>query len=143
MMKLYFILTKKNLAVILAALIIGFILLGQFFTAKAGGIDGSTNAKRINYLQGLGIYVDETATEIKDITIPWEFSAVYQKYNLLQQKNGFDLANYKGKKAKVYTYSIDGEEDVHLIICNDEIIGGDISSPKIDGNMTGLQRKNE
>ncbi len=129
----------------MAALIIGFILIGQFLTANAGGIDGSTNAKRVNYLQTLGFEVDETATEIKDITIPQEFSSVYEKYNLLQQKSGFNLENHKGKKAKVYTYSVNGdpEKAVHLIVCNDEIIGGDIASAKIDGNMTGLQRKNE
>lgn len=144
-MKFYFILSKKNLAVILASVIIGFILVGQFLTAKAGGVDGSTNAKRVNFLQSLGLKVNETATEIKDITIPQNFSKVYENYNLLQTQNGFNLKNYRGKPAKIYTYSIDddGENVAHLIVCDDKIIGGDIASLRIDGNMTGLQRKNE
>lgn len=144
MMKLYFTLSKKSLAVALAALIIILLLLSQFLSLNAGGIDGSTNAKRVNYLETLGIKVDETATEIKDITIPENFGDVYEKYNLLQIESGFNLKNYKGKPAKIYTYAVqgDGETVAHLIICSDEIVGGDIASLKIDGNMTGLQRKN-
>lgn len=143
MMKLYFTLSKKNLAVALATIIIMLLLLSQFLSVNAGGIDGSTNAKRVNFLETLGIEVDETAVEIKDITIPENFGDVYEKYNLLQIENGFNLKNYKGKSAKVYTYAVqgDGETVAHLIICSDEIIGGDIASLKIDGNMTGLQRK--
>lgn len=144
-MKFYFILSKKNLAVILASVIIGFILVGQFLTAKAGGVDGSTNAKRVNFLQSLGLKVNETATEIKDIIIPQNFSKVYENYNQLQTQNGFNLKNYRGKPAKIYTYSIDDDKEnvAHLIVCDDKIIGGDIASLRIDGNMTGLQRKNE
>lgn len=144
-MKFYFILSKKNLAVILASVIIGFILVGQFLTAKAGGVDGSTNAKRVNFLQSLGLKVNETATEIKDIIIPQNFSKVYENYNQLQTQNGFNLKNYRGKPAKIYTYSIDDDKEnvAHLIVCDDKIIGGDIASLRIDGSMTGLQRKNE
>lgn len=144
MMKLYFTLSKKNLAVALAVLIIMLLLLSQFLSVNAGGIDGSTNAKRVNYLETLGIKVYETATDIKDITIPENFGDVYEKYNSLQIESGFNLKNYKGKPAKIYTYAIqdDTETVAHLIICSDEIIGGDIASLKLNGNMTGLQRKN-
>ena len=144
MMKLYFTLSKKSLAVALATLVTILLLLSRFLSVNAGEIDGSTNAKRVNYLETLGIKVDETATEIKDITIPENFGDVYEKYNLLQIESGFNLKNYKGKPAKIYTYAVqgDGETVAHLIICSDEIVGGDIASLKIDGNMTGLQRKN-
>lgn len=145
MMKLYFTLSKKNLAVALATLVIILLLLSQFFSVNAGKMDGSTNAKRVNYLETLGIEVDETATEIKDITIPENFGDVYEKYNLLQIESGFNLKNYKGKPAQIYTYSIKGDSETvaHLIICSDKIIGGDIASLKLNGNMTGLKRKNK
>ena len=84
-MKLYFVFTRKNLAVILAVIIAVFILIGQFLSLESAGIDASTNAKRVLFLQGLGYEVDETATEIKDIVIPENFSAVYEKYNNLQK----------------------------------------------------------
>lgn len=144
-MKLYFVFTRKNLAVILAVIIAVFILIGQFLSLESAGIDASTNAKRVLFLQGLGYEVDETATEIKDIVIPENFSAVYEKYNNLQKQAGFDLKNYRGKNAKVYSYSLqnDTEKQIHLIVCEDRLIGGDIASLKLNGNMTGLKRKNE
>jgi hypothetical protein len=144
-MKLYFVFTRKNLAVILAVIIAVFILIGQFSSVKSAEIDASTNAKRVLFLQGLGYEVDETATEIKDIVIPENFSAVYEKYNNLQKQAGFDLKNYRGKNAKVYSYSLqnDTEKQIHLIVCEDRLIGGDVASLKLNGNMTGLKRKNE
>ena len=144
-MKLYFVFTRKNLAVILAVIIAVFILIGQFLSLESAGIDASTNAKRVLFLQGLGYEVDETATEIKDIVIPENFSAVYEKYNNLQKQAGFDLKNYRGKSAKVYSYSLqnDTEKQIHLIVCEDRLIGGDVASLKLNGNMTGLKRKNE
>lgn len=144
-MKLYFVFTRKNLAVILAVIIAVFILIGQFSSLESAGIDASTNAKRVLFLQGLGYEVDETATEIKDIVIPENFSAVYEKYNNLQKQAGFDLKNYRGKNAKVYSYSLqnDTEKQIHLIVCEDRLIGGDVASLKLNGNMTGLKRKNE
>ena len=144
-MKLYFVFTRKNLAVILAVIIAVFILIGQFLSLESVGVDASTNAKRVLFLEGLGYEVDETATEIKDIVIPENFSAVYEKYNNLQKQAGFDLKNYRGKNAKVYSYSLqnDTEKQIHLIVCEDRLIGGDVASLKLNGNMTGLKRKNE
>lgn len=144
-MKLYFVFTRKNLAVILAVIIAAFILIGQFLSLELVGVDASTNAKRVLFLEGLGYEVDETATEIKDIVIPENFSAVYEKYNDLQKEAGFDLKNYRGKNAKVYSYSLqnDTEQQIHLIVCEDRLIGGDVASLKLNGNMTGLKRKNE
>ncbi len=142
---MYFVFTRKKLAVILAVIIVLLILIGQFMSVQSGGIDGSTNAKRVSFLQGLGFEINETATEIKDIVIPRNFSKVYENYNSLQKQTGFDLKNHRGKPAKVYSYSLqnDNERQIHLIVCEDKIIGGDIASLKIDGNMTGLKRKNE
>lgn len=144
-MKLYFVFTRKNLAVVLAVIIAAFILIGQFLSLESVGVDASTNAKRVLFLQGLGYGVDETATEIKDIVVPENFSAVYEKYNNLQKEAGFDLKNYRGKNAKVYSYSLQNntEQQIHLIVCEDKLIGGDVASLKLNGNMTGLKRKNE
>ena len=129
----------------MAVIIAAFILTAQFLSLESVGVDASTNAKRVLFLQGLGYEVNETATEIKDIVIPEKFSAVYEKYNNLQKEAGFNLENYKGKSAKVYSYSLqnDAEKQIHLIICEDKLIGGDVASLKLNGNMTGLKRKNE
>ncbi|MEE1244825.1 MAG: DUF4830 domain-containing protein [Acutalibacteraceae bacterium] len=140
-MKLYFVISKKNLAVILAAVIIGLILIGQFFTAKQDGFVGSTNAKRVEFLKSLGLAVNETPTEVKNITIPENFGEVYKNYNNLQIESGFNLEKYKGKSAQVYTYSLENETVAHLIVCNNKIVGGDISDNEFDGKITALKGK--
>ena len=142
-MRPFITLTRKSLGVILASLIIGIILLGQLFTINADGIDGSTNAARIGYINGLGYTADDTAAVSKEIVIPTTFSQVYSEYNKLQKTAGFDLLPYRGKTATVYTYpSADGGELViNLIVSDKLIIGGDFSSVRIDGEMKALLPK--
>lgn len=143
-MKIFITLSKRSLAVILACVIIALIIIGKFFSVGAAGIDGSTNAKRVEYITGLGYSVNETCVSSKTIVIPEEFDDVYKKYNLLQAEADFDLSAYKGRSAEIYSYSLsDDERTVTLIICEGRVIGGDISSPRIDGEMESLKPKNE
>ena len=138
-MKLFVTVSKKTLAAVLAAAVVILILLGQFFTIRSSGIDGSTNAHRVEYINSLGVKINESP-QVKSITIPENFSEVYEKYNLLQKKAGFDLSVCKGKAAEVYTYRFADDEDmtVHIIVCDKRIVGGDISSVRIDGEMLPL-----
>ena len=142
-MKLFITLSKRTLCVILAFLIISLIIISRIFTIKAGGIDGSTNALRVEYLSGLGYTVDETAVSVKEIVVPENFSDVYNEYNRLQQNAGFDLSRYRGNNACVYTYRLtdSGDTVINLIVSDNNIIGGDISSVRIDGEMRALERK--
>lgn len=142
-MRLFITLSKRALCVILASLIIALIIIGQLFTIKAGGTDGSTNALRLEYISGLGYTVDETAVNVKEIVIPESFSDVYNEYNRLQQKAGFDLSRHKGDTACVYTYSLSDSEDtvINLMVSDNNIIGGDVSSVRIDGEMKALLPK--
>ena len=142
-MRLFITLSKKSLCIILALLIISLIIIGRIFTIKASGINGSTNALRVEYLSGLGYTVDETAVSVKEIVIPEIFSDVYSEYNRLQQRTGFDLSRYKGESACVYTYRLSDSEDtvINLIVSDNNIIGGDISSVRIDGEMKAIERK--
>lgn len=139
-MKLFVTLTKKSLAMIFAVTIMLIIIIGQVFSADSGRIDGSTNAIRVTYLKSLGLEVDDSDVTSKNIVIPENFGEVYNEYNSLQKKSGFDLADYKGEEAVVYTYSLDSPENcqVHLIIYDDAVIGGDIASVKLDGEMLPL-----
>lgn len=140
-MKLFVILNKKNLAIILCALIIGFLLLGEFLSAENNGIDGSTNALRVMYLKSIKIEPDDSEVTSKNIVIPERFGEVYENYNLIQKKAGFDLSRYKGKEATLYTYALAGEKDreIHLIVYDGKVIGGDIASLKFDGEMKPLK----
>ena len=142
-MKLFITLSKRTLCIILAFLVISFIIIGQLFTVKTGRIDGSTNALRLEYISGLGYTTDETAVAVKEIVIPENFSDDYNKYNRLQLTAGFDLSSYKGDSACVYTYRLSDSDDtvINLIVADNNIIGGDISSVRIDGEMKALERK--
>ena len=139
-MKFYLLLSKRNLAVFAALVIIAFLIVGKIHSARLSALDGSTNAKRINFISRLGYEVDENSVKSKDITIPMNFGDVYTEYNKLQKKAGFDLYKNRGKNATVFTYVLLYKEDteLHLIICDGEIIGGDIASVKLNGEMRPL-----
>ena len=139
-MKLFLILTKKSLAVILAVTVIALLLLTQVFSARTKNIDGSTNTLRTDYLKSIGISAESDGVRSKNIIIPENFDNVYSEYNSLQKKSGFDLAPFKGMDATVYTYPLSGDEskEIHLIVCDGNIIGGDIASISIDGEMKPL-----
>lgn len=140
-MKLFLILSKKNLAIILTVTVISLLLLSQVFSTNSKKADGSTNKLRTDYLKSIGISADDSDVYSKNIIIPETFDDVYSQYNSLQKKAGFDLAPFKGKDATVYTYSISGDlkNQVHLIVCDGFIIGGDVSSVKLDGEMKPLK----
>ena len=74
----------------------------------------------------------------KEITIPQEFEDIYNKYNALQQEAGFDLSEFKGKKATLYTYPLYGTTEVHIIVCDGIIIGGDIADIRFGCEMKPL-----
>lgn len=140
-MRLYITLSKRRLAVLLAASIIAVLLTGQLFTLSAAAPDGSTHAIRIAYLKRLNLEVDDSSTSSKEIVIPYEFSDVYSNYNALQRKAGFDLEKHKGTAATLYTYTVSGNDslEIHLIVANGKIIGGDIASVKLEGEMKPLK----
>ncbi len=91
-----------------------------------------------------GVEVRSECTQ-KTVTIPEEFGEVYESYNELQQKQGFDLYDYRSHEAEVYTFDvIEAHGDrtpgaqAHVMVCGGKIIGGDISTPAIDGSMQPL-----
>jgi hypothetical protein len=140
-LKFFITLSKRTLGVILAVVIIFIILAGQIVSADLNGIDGSTNAKRMSYLKGIGLNADDSNVTHKDILIPENFNDVYSNYNALQKKSGFDLTNFRGKYAVLYTYSLNSEYDIHLIVYKNRIIGGDIAALNINGEMKPLTAK--
>lgn len=140
-LRLFVTFTKKSLAVILFAAVMVIVVLSRVCSVKAQSQDGSTNAKRVEYINSLGYSVDETPT-VKEITVPQDFSPVYERYNRIQAEAGFDLSAHRGEKAVVYGYkTADGEKTVTLIVSDGEIIGGDICSVRIDGEMLPLLKK--
>ncbi len=102
------------------------------------------NSSRIAFIKSLGITSDESLAEEKEIYIPEKFTDVWQKYNDVQLKAGYDLSLFAGKKAKLYKYLIADFRDnatayVNLIVLDGRIIGGDISSAELNGFMLPLK----
>lgn len=84
--------------------------------------------------------VSEKPYEVVEFTIPMEFNNVWNNYNSLLRENGYDLTPFKGKKCKRYTYLIPSENArANIIVCDGEIIGGDISSITLDGIMVPIK----
>ena len=139
-MKVFITLTKKKLCLIFAVTVIAIIITGQAMSLDLNKIDGSTNALRAAYIKSLDLSVDDSDVTFKKTLIPESFNDIYKKYNSIQRQAGFDLSQYKGKSVEVYTYSLFSPADykVHLIVCDNVIIGGDVASVKLEGEMLPL-----
>lgn len=139
-MKFFITLSKRHLAVILGVIVLAIAISGWSLSEKSNLINGSTNALRIDYIRSLRLEPDDRDVESKEIIIPQSFGEVYEEYNKLQKKAGFDLKNYKGRKATLYTYSLSGtDKKLHLIVLNGYIIGGDIADIEVEGEMLPLK----
>lgn len=142
-MKLFITLTKRRLFVILLIIVLGLAIMFKVSSLGTNMPDGSTNQKRVNYLVSLGIPAENTDVFSKEITIPVEFGEVYNKYNAIQLQSGFDLRDYKGEKATLYTYPVYGTIEVHIIVHKGIIIGGDIASTEFQGEMKPITDYNK
>lgn len=101
---------------------------------------------RIEFLRQFGWEVESTPVEEAEVTVPEEFDKVYQSYNELQKKQGFDLTKYAKKTVKRYTYRVtnydgyDGEVLVSILMHKNKVIGGDVCSSDANGFIHGLDR---
>ena len=131
-------------AVLLIALVLLFGSSGKSEIAPETGVQLGTTERRVAYLASLGWTADPASETEQPILIPKEFGSVYEKYNELQLKQGFDLREYRGMDATLYTYTVTnhpcGENVVaQLIVYAGEAIGGDVHSVALDGFMHGLK----
>ena len=100
---------------------------------------------RIAYLAENGWEVESPAVSEDTVVIPRTFSKVFENYNALQKKQGFDLSQYCGMEVKLYTYKVVNSEIgdnvlAMLYILNGSIIGGDVHSTDLDGFMCGIKQ---
>lgn len=105
------------------------------------GIDNSaeTDVQRISFLTTLGYSVSSSNPESEEIKIPMEFGDVYTRYNELQKQSGADLLNYRGASCTRYTYEEeDSDRRFNLIVYEGRIIGGDVCTVALDGEMSPL-----
>jgi NhaP-type Na+/H+ and K+/H+ antiporter len=103
------------------------------------------NFNRVSFINLQGWDIEETPFSEQEITIPEKFNSVYKNYNNIQQKQGWNLADYKGQKATEYIYKINnyngGEENTYarVIIMDNRIIGGDVFKMEQNGFIKPLK----
>ncbi|MGN1127326.1 MAG: DUF4830 domain-containing protein [Candidatus Flemingiibacterium sp.] len=101
---------------------------------------------RVNFLRQFGWEVETKPVEEIEVTIPAEFDKVFQSYNELQKKQGFDLSKYHKKNVMRYTYRVtnypdySGEVLVSILVSRNRVIGGDVCSADANGFIHGLDR---
>ena len=101
----------------------------------------------VAFLNAYGYTVGEKPVQIQEIVIPEQFGAEYEKYNEFQKLSGFDLSKYKSYRVKKYTYKVlnyEGSSDevvANIIVYNNKVIGGDISSTALGGFVHGFVKE--
>ena len=134
-------------------LLVGIIVISVTFVSNHTGeaqsvsavISAKTDSERRAYLSKYG-YKLASDCEQKEITIPKKWNDVYNSYNQIQKNQGFDLTDYKGQKATLYTYTVTnykGKGDcivADMLVCEGKLIGGDICNPSAkDGFLVGFE----
>lgn len=131
---------------ILALLLIAILFAIGSKACKSSEYSIGSEDERQSFMNEMGWDVSDKYSTCKVITIPSEFNDVYNKYNDLQQQQGFNLADYKGKTVEIYSYEVYNYPDkpdnivCNLMIYDGKLIGGDVSSVELSGFMQGLKK---
>ena len=143
----------RLLAVAAAAVVVCGALVGGgglAGTGAAGSLGGrpkgvKTNEDRVAYLESYGWTVSAEPISVEELVVPEEFDETYTQYLELQKSQGFDLAQYCGKRLKRYTYEVTnyptGETGVQagLLLYKNTVVGGDVLSAQLGGFIHGLE----
>lgn len=145
---------KRNILVLAAAICLAVAVIFVALPSESDDIltsnisnTAKTTQDHIEFLSAYGYNVSETPVQIQEIIIPEQFSEEYDKYNEYQKMSGFDLSKFKSRRVKKYTYKVlnyegsDEETVANLLVYNDKIIGGDISSTKLGGFVHGFVKE--
>jgi len=93
---------------------------------ESGYTAAASVSDRIGYFASHGWEVEEICS--RNITIPNNFSAVYEEYAQLQDKQGMPLREYAGKNAQIYVYEVKNYSPeskkllAELLVCDDTAV---------------------
>ena len=100
---------KKILMIlgVIAAVLVGLILLfGGSEEAQTTSAPVSNNDARVKFLTDFGWDVTNSPIESSQVRIPGTTTEVFDRYNKLQQNQGYDLSAFAGKNVMRYVYQI-------------------------------------
>ena len=137
---------KKILIVLgaIAALLIGIIALSGNGETTATAATASDNDSRVSFLKSFGWEVTTSPVESGQVRIPTETTEIFDRYNQLQQAQGYDLSQYAGRKVMRYVYKVTnfpGATDpvyATVLVHKNAIIGGDITNTGANGKIQGF-----
>lgn len=138
----------KGFVIMFAILCAAVFLVKCTVSYVSAALGEVTEEEAAKFLEDCGWKLKADSVSSEEIVIPTEFSDVYERYNNLQKKQGYDLSAYRGETAIRYTFTVlnfteyDGTHcenaEAHLLVCGGEIIGGDVCSLSISGRMVGV-----
>ena len=110
--------------------------------SPVSGVECSTETEVREYLNSFGLKLGDCAFD--EVTVPYEFNDVYNNYNKIQQSQGFDLTELKGKAVHRYTFSVQNYSEgervfAEVLIYDNKIVGADIYSTDSSGFMVPLK----
>lgn len=139
---------KKVLAVvgIIAAVIVAIVVLfGGSDSAATATTGVSNNDARVQFLKDFGWDVAASPVESSQVKIPEATTEVFDRYNLLQKSQGYDLTAYAGKTVMRFVYKINNypasTEPVYatVLIYKNQVIGGDVTNTAANGQIHGFK----
>lgn len=142
--------SRRGIAIAAVLMCIAVVWIAvRLLGSAAGGADGSTNAKRIEYIESFGWKTGTVPDSVEEIRIPARFDEAYEQYNALQKEQGFDLKRYAAAYAYKYTYRLTNYEgtdpvipiNANLLVVDGVIVGADITSAEDGGFVTVLVKK--
>jgi hypothetical protein len=99
---------------------------------ESAHVAAATVSDRIDYFASHGWEVEEIAG--RAVTIPTDFSQVYEEYAALQDKQGLPLREYAGRNAELYVYEVKNYSPesrkmlAELLVCDDTAIASMVYS---------------
>lgn len=129
-----------SIFILICALCVGYK--SEYNTSKSVAVGNDAEDIR-NYLTSFELELGEITVD--KIYVPYEFNDVYINYNLIQQSQGFDLSDFKGKDLTRYTAQItnytdfNGDVFAEVLVFNKKIVGADIYSTAADGFIVALK----
>ena len=110
--------------------------------------DASTDAGRREYLSALGYDTAAVSPEVREVLIPADPDDTWSAYNAIQLQAGTDMSPYRGRRVKLYTYTVsnypgDGVVVANVYVYKNRVIGGDIADTRQDGFCHGLTPREE
>lgn len=138
------------LAVLLVAVTAIIALLGMHHASpqavcsgKKYALSAATNEERVAFFKQFGWDVKSEPASSGEVIIPEKFNDVYNTYNNIQKEQGLDLLPYAGKTVQQWIYQVTNypqQEAMRgtILVYNGKVVGGDLSTPQLDGFMTGF-----